>query len=60
MALENGMAAKGSNAVTAVSRGASMNRILLAPGGVKSSLNISFSTSARGCSRPQGPTRLGP
>ena len=40
--------------------GASWNRILLAPAGVKSSLEISLMTSASGCREPSGPARLGP
>ncbi len=60
MAPAKGMTAKGRKAVPAVRMGAMMKRILLAKGGVKSSLNSSLSRSATGCSSPQGPTRLGP
>ena len=41
-------------------QGASRNAQRTASRGITSSLTRSFTTSAIGCSRPHGPTRLGP
>ena len=55
-----GMTAQATRASTKVSIGAMMNSTLLAPDGMMVSLVISFSASAIGCKRPNGPTTLGP
>ena len=56
----NGTTAQAAIATVRVITGASTNRILSAPVGMMISLNTSLMPSAMGCSRPSGPTRLGP
>ncbi len=48
------------SAVMKVIMGAMRNSTVLALDGTIVSLSSSFSPSARGCSRPNGPTTLGP
>ncbi len=45
---------------TTLITGASRNTNLSAPDGMTSSLNTNFRRSAKDCSRPKGPTTLGP
>ena len=47
-------------AIVAAMSGASVKTTLSAASGVMSSLSIDFMPSARVCSRPNGPLRLGP
>jgi hypothetical protein len=56
----NGNTAQAARAGAMTRMGPRKNRPLLAPLGTMISLNISFTASAMGCSRPMGPTRLGP
>ncbi len=64
----NGIVTIGPSGITANDRkdgmaamiGARMNTIRSAPLGMMSSLRASFTPSARLCSRPKGPVRLGP
>ena len=55
-----GITAQPISASTVVITGARMNTVLLAPAGISSSLKMNFSRSAKDCSRPNGPTTLGP
>src|SRR5215207_2456348 len=55
-----GMTANAASAATSEMPGAMGNRTRSAFAGQMSSLKKSFRASARGCSRPVGPTRLGP
>ena len=55
-----GITAHAASAGISVSIGARMKRNLFAPDGMMSSLNMSFTASAIGCSSPTGPTRFGP
>ena len=55
-----GTTAQAANAGMIVMIGPSTNRPLLAAVGMMISLVSSFSASAMGCSKPNGPTRLGP
>jgi hypothetical protein len=56
----NGTTAHAAIATVRVITGASTNKTLSAPDGMMISLNTSFMPSAIGCSKPSGPTRLGP
>ena len=56
----NGTTAQATSAVMKVSIGAMMNRTPLALDGTIVSFSTSFRPSAKGCSRPNGPTTLGP
>ena len=56
----NGTTAQAASAGMMVITGPRKNRPLLAAVGRMISLKISFTASAIGCSRPNGPTRLGP
>ena len=56
----NGTTAQAISAVMKVIMGAMMNSIELALEGTMVSFSNSFRPSARGCSRPNGPTTLGP
>ena len=56
----NGITAQATSARMKVIIGASRNTTLLAPVGMMVSLSSSFRPSANGCSRPNGPTTLGP
>ena len=55
-----GITAQASMASMKVSIGANRNRSLLAPVGTMVSLSSILSASAKGCSKPNGPTTLGP
>ena len=55
-----GITAQAASASTAETSGASRNTPLLAPAGMTGSLKTNFSRSAKDCSRPNGPTTLGP
>ena len=55
-----GTTARMIHAGTKVITGARMNISLLALAGTSSSLNISLTPSATGCSQPPGPARFGP
>ena len=55
-----GMTAQAASASVPVTSGASRNTPLLAPAGMTGSLKTNFSRSAKDCSRPKGPTTLGP
>ena len=55
-----GMIEKDTNAMAPAMTGASRKTALSAFLGIRSSLNASFMPSARVCSRPKGPVRLGP
>ena len=55
-----GITAQASMASMKVSIGAKRNRSLLAPVGTMVSLSSILSASAKGCSKPKGPTTLGP
>ena len=57
---ENGTTAHAASAEVSEITGASTNSARFAPAGTTSSLNMSFTASATGCSHPFGPTRLGP
>ena len=54
------MIANDTNAIAPAMTGASAKTTLSAFLGVRSSLSASFTPSARVCSRPNGPVRLGP
>ncbi len=56
----NGMTAQPMRLRMKVSIGAATNTTRLAPAGRIVSLNSSLTPSAIGCSRPNGPTTLGP
>ena len=56
----HGMIAKLIRAGMSANAGARMNNTRSARVGMKSSLTINLIASAMGCSRPSGPTRLGP
>src|SRR5205814_2352835 len=56
----SGITENAVNAVTVEITGAKKKTTLSAIFGMRSSLNASFSPSARLCSRPNGPLRLGP
>ncbi len=56
----NGITAHAASAGMMTMTGARKNSTLSACAGVMTSLVISFSASAIGCSSPSGPTRLGP
>ena len=56
----SGMIANDTNAIAPAMTGASRNTTLSAFLGVRSSFSASFTPSARVCSRPNGPARLGP
>src|SRR5579862_2657712 len=56
----NGITAYTMSAGTMEIIGAAVNTHLSARAGVMSSLIISFTASATGCSAPYGPTRIGP
>ena len=56
----NGITAQAASAGMIVITGPRKNKLLLAAVGTMISLKISFTASAIGVSRPQGPTRLGP
>src|SRR5436190_24276470 len=55
-----GMTAQAESASSPVTSGASKNTPLLATDGMTGSLTTNLSRSANDCSRPQGPTTLGP
>ena len=55
-----GITAQASIASMKVSIGANRNSTLFAPVGTMVSLSSIFSASAKGCSKPNGPTTLGP
>ncbi len=55
-----GITAQAASASTQVTSGASRNTPLLAPDGITGSLTANLIRSANDCSRPQGPTTLGP
>ena len=56
----NGITAQATSASMKVSIGAMRNSTRLAPDGMMVSFISSFRPSANGCSRPNGPTTLGP
>ena len=56
----NGMTANAASAVNALMIGARMYGISIALLGANASLRTSFTRSAIGCSRPNGPARFGP
>ena len=56
----NGTTMNTVKAVIITNTGAIQNTTLSAPSGMMSSLISSFSASAKGCSNPCGPTRMGP
>ncbi len=56
----NGITAQATRLSRKVSIGASMNTTRLAPDGMIVSLTSSLRPSAIGCSRPNGPTTIGP
>ena len=64
LAIENpghsDMTAQAANAGISASSGATMNRKRFERVGITTSLISSLITSAKGCSRPFGPTRFGP
>ena len=55
-----GITAQAASASTEATSGASRNTPLSAPAGISGSLSTNFSRSANDCSRPNGPTTLGP
>src|SRR5262249_59813123 len=55
-----GITAQAERASTPVTSGANRNTPLLAPAGMIGSLTTNLKRSAKDCSRPQGPTTLGP
>src|SRR5258708_36771900 len=55
-----GITAQAASASTQLTKGASRNTPLLAPEGMIGSFSTNFRRSAKDCSRPQGPTTLGP
>src|ERR1700721_1717158 len=55
-----GMTAQAASASTQLTSGASRNTPLLAPEGMIGSFSTNFKRSAKDCSRPKGPTTLGP
>ena len=55
-----GITAQAASASTQVTSGASRKTPLLAPAGMIGSLSMNLSRSANDCSRPHGPTTLGP
>ncbi len=57
---ETGITAHAASANVAVARGASRNTPLSAPAGISGSFSANFNRSANDCSRPNGPTTLGP
>src|SRR3546814_15988686 len=57
---ETGITAQAISARMKVMQGAARNRNLFDPEGMIGSLKINFAASASGCSRPHGPTTLGP
>jgi hypothetical protein len=58
--LLTGITAQAANASSAVMSGASRKTPLLAPAGMTGSLTANLMKSANDCSRPHGPTTLGP
>src|ERR1700761_8479764 len=56
----NGITAQEQKASTTATTGARKNSTLLAPAGTINSLKKNLSASAMVCSRPNGPTTLGP
>jgi hypothetical protein len=56
----NGITAQAASARTEATSGASRKTPLSAPAGINGSLSTNFSRSANDCSRPKGPTTLGP
>ena len=58
--LLKGITAQAMKATITLTRGARKKITLLAPAGTITSLNRNFSASAMVCSRPNGPTTLGP
>ena len=56
----NGTTRKVVKAVMTTATGASQKTSLSAPSGIMSSFTSSLRASANGCSRPCGPTRMGP
>src|ERR1700726_1026662 len=55
-----GITAQAASAKTQLTSGASRNTPLLAPEGMIGSFSTNFKRSAKDCSRPHGPTTLGP
>ena len=55
-----GITAQAASASTQVTSGANRNTPLLAPAGITGSLSTNLRRSAKDCSRPHGPTTLGP
>src|SRR5476651_169418 len=55
-----GITAQAASASVQVTSGARRNTPLFAPAGMVGSLNTNLSRSANDCSRPHGPTTLGP
>ena len=55
-----GIAAQAPSASVTLINGASRKTNLSAPAGMISSFNRNLPRSAKGCSRPKGPTTLGP
>ncbi len=55
-----GITAHAASASTEATSGASRNTPLSAPAGISGSFSTNFSRSANDCSRPNGPTTLGP
>ena len=60
MFFANGRTAKAVSAVMVETHGANQKMALSASAGMMSSLSSSLKASAMGCSRPCGPTRMGP
>src|ERR1019366_1426212 len=58
--LANGITAKALSAVMVETHGANQKMALSDSAGMMSSLSSNFTASAMGCSRPCGPTRIGP
>ena len=58
--LSKGITAQAMRLRLKVRIGAAMKTTRLAPLGITVSLNSSLAPSANGCSRPKGPTTLGP
>ena len=56
----SGITAQAASASTVVISGASKKTVLSAPAGITGSLMTNFRRSAKDCSRPKGPTTLGP
>ena len=55
-----GITAQAASANTEATSGASRKTPLSAPAGISGSLSTNFRRSANDCSRPNGPTTLGP